>query len=133
MGGLPEGEAGALIEAVDDVEGLDGLAACAFPEVVLCGHEDEAVGAGVDLEADVDEICMGYVFGIGWISRTEEADEGCVGVGALEGGLDVMRGDVFLKFYGGGGGDAGVDGDEVGEEGDGDFLAGGEGEFLFDF
>lgn len=103
-----------------DVEGLDGLATGAFDEVVFCGHEDDAVGAGVDLEADVDEVGAGDELGVCGFSFSEEADEGGVGVGGVEGLVDFLWGGAFAEFCGGGGDDAGGDGDEVGEEGDGD-------------
>jgi len=116
-----------------NIEGLHGLAACAFAEVVLSAHEDEAVGASIDFKTDIDEIGAGDHFGIGGFAATEEADERFVGVGHFQGVPDLFGGGSRTDFCGRGGDDAGIDRDEVGDEGDGDFFSGGEGEFLFDF
>jgi hypothetical protein len=108
-----------------DVEVLNGLTGGAFADIVLGAHEDELIGAGVVSPADVDEVGADDVFGIGAMVLTEETDEGLVGVGLFQSGIDLLRSDVLGEFDEGGGADAGVDGHEVGDEGEGDGLAGG--------
>ena len=83
--------------------------------------------------ADVDEVGADDVFGVGAMVLTEETDEGFVSVGLFESGVDLLRSDVLGEFDERGGTDAGVDGHEVGDEGEGDGLTGGEIEFLADF
>ncbi len=83
--------------------------------------------------ADVDEVGADDVFGVGAMVLTEETDEGFVSVGLFESGVDLLWSDVWGEFDERGGADAGVDGHEVGDEGEGDGLASGEIEFLADF
>src|SRR5687768_12264751 len=52
-------EGGCLGESAADVEGLHGLAGRAFHQVVEGGHDDDAVGIGIALEADVTPVGAG--------------------------------------------------------------------------
>jgi hypothetical protein len=83
--------------------------------------------------ADVDEVGADDVFGVGAMVLTEETDEGFVRVGLFESGVDLLWSDFLGEFDERGGADAGVDGHEVGDEGEWDGLASGEIEFLADF
>lgn len=83
--------------------------------------------------ADVDEVGADDVFGVGAMVLTEETDEGFVRVGLFESGVDLLWSDFLGEFDERGGADAGVDGHEVGDEGEWDGLASGEIEFLTDF
>ena len=126
-------EACGFVPTVEEVEALDGLTGCAFDEVVFGAEDEDASGAWVEAEGEIAEVGAGDVFGVGEGGWGEDANEGAVGVGFLPSGFEGGGCGAGGWERGDGGVDAAVDGDEVGGEGDGDGLAGGEGEFLLDF
>jgi hypothetical protein len=118
---------------------LDGLAAGAFNEVVFGAEDDESACARVDAPRDLEDVGSGDVFGVGQGRAVEKPDERFTGVGgAIDCGdtsCELRRGRASGWSFGfevERGEDAAVDWDEVRGELDGDRLAGGERELLFD-
>ncbi len=94
--------------------------------------QQHPAGARVVLPADIDEVGAGDVFRVRAAAPPEQADEGLAAVGFLQRLAHGLRGHPGTEYRGGGGGDAGIHRDQVRDETDDHFLAGGEAEFLLD-
>ncbi len=121
-----------FIQTENQVERLDRLPTSTLDDIVLGAGDDEPVGPGIEVPADVDEVRARDVFRIGTDSGSEEAYEGFSGIGFFQCGTDLVECDFRCNASRDAAVDASVHRYEMRDEAEADRFSGGEGEFLFD-
>src|SRR5579884_1096770 len=82
-------------KAAEDVHALDGLAACAFDDVVLGAHHDQPAGAMVQPPGDFYDVCSYNMLGVRQCLAVKQANKWFVAVSGL-----ITRGNFFVQFGG---------------------------------